>query len=98
MPFPIRVRPQVEADIQEAMAWYGERAPGLDRAFHQAVLDALVRLCESPEMYRVIRGDVRRVVLRRFPFALFCLFDGTEVVILACIRERRSPEQWPGSV
>jgi plasmid stabilization system protein ParE len=98
MPFPIRVRPQVEADIRAAMVWYGERVPGLDRAFHRAVLDALDRLCESPEMYRVIQGDVRRVILRRFPYALFYLFDGTEVVVLACIHERRSPEQWPGSV
>ena len=61
----IRVRPQVEAEIQEAMAWYGERAPGLDRIFHRTVLDVLFRL---------------------------------EVVVLACLHERRSPERWPGSV
>lgn len=95
MAFPIRVRPQVEGEILEAMAWYQDRAPALDLAFYQAYLDVLSVIAETPELYRRVRGDVRRVIFRRFPYALFYVFDGAEVVLLACLHEKRNPGLWP---
>jgi len=65
--YRIRVRPLVEAEILEAMAWYQGRSPGLERAFYRAYLDVLVLVSEAPELYQKVRGDVRRVVFRRFP-------------------------------
>lgn len=97
MAYPIRVRPQVESEIADAMAWYGGRALGLDRDFYGVFLDVLSSIAESPELYRRVRGDVRRVIFRRFPYALFYVFDGHEVVVLACLHERRSPDQWPST-
>ena len=43
----------------------------------------------------IVRGDVRRVILRRFPYALFYTIEGSDVVVLACVHERRSPDHWP---
>ena len=96
MAYPVRIRPQVEAEIVEAMAWYSERVPGLDQDFYRTFLGILSNLSESPEMYRRVRGDVRRVIFRRFPYALFYIFDQSEVVVLTCMHERRSPDRWPG--
>ncbi|MCG8466859.1 MAG: type II toxin-antitoxin system RelE/ParE family toxin [Gemmatimonadetes bacterium] len=95
MAYPIRVRPQVETELDDAMAWYGARAAGLDRDFYKTFLDVLASIAESPEIYQRIHGEVRRVVFRRFPYAVFYVFDGHEVVVLACLHERRSPERWP---
>ncbi|NJD20730.1 MAG: type II toxin-antitoxin system RelE/ParE family toxin [Gemmatimonadetes bacterium] len=97
MAHPIRIRPQVEAEISEAMAWYGDRVPGLDGAFLRALTVALVRVSEVPESYATIRGAVRRAILRKFPYAVYYVFDGVEVIVLACIHERRSPERWPAA-
>jgi hypothetical protein len=48
-----------------------------------------------------VRGEVRRIVLTRFPYLLFYLFeresDSAEVVVLAFTHERRSPDRWPTS-
>jgi len=93
--YPLRLRPQVEAEIADAMVWYGSRAPGLDQDFYGKFLDVLSSIAESPEMYRRIHGDVRRVIFRRFPYAVFYLFDHHEIVVLACLHERRSPDRWP---
>ena len=77
------------------MAWYQSRAPGLDLAFYRAYVDVLAVISETPELFQKVRGEVRRVIFRRFPFGLFYLLDGDEVIVLACIHERRSPDLWP---
>jgi len=77
------------------MAWYQSRAPGVDLAFYRAYLDVLSVICETPELYRKVRGDVRRVIFRRFPYALFYVFDGDEIIVLSCIHEKRNPDLWP---
>jgi plasmid stabilization system protein ParE len=93
--FRIRLRPEVETEVLEAMAWYQDRASGVDRDFYRTFHDTLASLRESPERFARVRGEVRRVVFRRFPYALFYVLDGDEVVVLGCVHERRSPEHWP---
>jgi plasmid stabilization system protein ParE len=78
------------------MDWYSDRAPGLDQEFYDAYVGVLSNLAESPEMYQRVRGEVRRVIFRRFPHALFYIIEHFEVVVLACMHERRSPDRWPG--
>jgi plasmid stabilization system protein ParE len=95
VPYPIRVRPQVEGEIVEAMAWYHLRSEQLDLAFYRAYADVLSVISETPELYRKIYGEVRRVIMRRFPYAVFYVFDGSEVVVLSCLHEKRSPDLWP---
>jgi plasmid stabilization system protein ParE len=95
VPYPIRLRPQVEREIVEAMAWYESRSEGLGVAFWWACAQTLFLVADNPEMYRAVHSDVRRAILRRFPYALFYRFDGSDVVLLACLHENRSPELWP---
>jgi len=95
MPFRIRLRPEVETEVLEAMAWYQARASGVDRDFYRAFRDIVTSLEEAPRRYATVRGEVRRVVFRRFPYLLFYVVEGDEVVVLACVHERRGPENWP---
>ena len=95
MAYPIRVRPQAEGEIIEAMAWYEARSPGLGQDFYRTFLGTLMLISEHPRVYRKVRGDSRRVVFRRFPYALFYAFEEGEIVVLSCIHESRSPEAWP---
>ena len=77
------------------MAWYELRSAGLGSVFYRTFRAALSVLAENPALYRKVHGGVRRVVFRRFPYALFYVFDGAEVVVLSCIHESRSPDLWP---
>lgn len=99
MRYPVRFRPEVEGEIRDAMDWYAERMPGLDDDLYAALLDALNTVAEAPLTYQRVRGEVRRVVLRRFPYLLFYFLDEgvepAEVVVLTFLHERRSPDRWP---
>jgi toxin ParE1/3/4 len=81
------------------MGWYSERVPGLERDLYAAFLEALNVVAESPLTYQRVRGEVRRIVLRRFPYLLFYFIDEEveppEVVVLTFLHERRSPDRWP---
>ena len=96
MSFPVRFRPQVSDEIIEAMAWYADRSPGLETAFFRTFEAAARSLADQPERYRKIFGEVRRIILPRFPYVVFYRFDGEEVVVLSVQHERRSPDRWPG--
>lgn len=39
MSFPVRFRPQLTDEITEAMAWYYERSPGLEKDFFRTFDD-----------------------------------------------------------
>jgi toxin ParE1/3/4 len=77
------------------MAWYALRSPGLGSQFYRTYLGVLSVIAESPGLYRKVRGEVRRVIFRRFPYAVFYVFDDVEIVVLSCLHESRSPELWP---
>ena len=93
--YQVILRPSAEEDIAEGMAWYAQRAPGLDDEFFEAVSSTMDRLSTSPKMYSEVRGEVRRAVLTRFPYLLFFIVEGSVVTVLACIHERRDPTEWP---
>lgn len=58
------------------------------------LLDAAMRAAgERPESFEVLGDLARRVLLKRFPFAVYFRFDGKEVVVMAIVHVRRDPER-----
>ena len=81
-------------EVELAFADYEETQEGLGFSF----LDELGRierhLVINPALYQRVVGDVRRAVLRRFPYGLFYVVDGDTVSILACLHLHRDPARW----
>src|SRR5579872_196070 len=91
MTYAVRVRPAAELDILEAHTWYEGRRPGLGAAFLGAIDNCLDAILQRPFAYTTVWEEVRRALLRRFPYGLFYVVEGTEIVILACLHARRRP-------
>ncbi|MGY8904859.1 MAG: hypothetical protein ACKVIH_09960 [Burkholderiales bacterium] len=91
MSYGVYVRRLAELDALEAQAWYELQQSGLGTSFNDEFGHALRRLEETPLIYQKIYGSVRRVVLRRFPYLLWFVIEGKEVVVLACTHGKRSP-------
>jgi plasmid stabilization system protein ParE len=94
MTYKIIVRPESEREIQEAFDWYEERSEGLGADFLRAADACLSGVQRSPEAYQVVHGEIRRALLRRFPYALFYLIRENEIIVLACFHIKRSPADW----
>ena len=78
----------------EAVEWYETRREGLGLEFLTAVRKVLTTVETSPARYPLVRGDVRRAPLRRFPYALFYVNEEEWTVVLACMHFRRDPRRW----
>lgn len=88
---PVEIRPEARAEIHEAFAWYEEKQPGLGYQFLYAVDAAIERLRRQPRSSAPIEGEVRKALLRRFPYAVLNEFDGHRVVVFAVYHGHRRP-------
>lgn len=80
--------------MNEAHTWYESRQLGLGDDFLVAVEDAIEDLREHPERYRRVHGDVRRALIRRFPYGVFYLVEAERIVVIAVFHARRDPRVW----
>ena len=81
-----------QAEIAEAFAWYEDKSYGLGGDFLRVIAAAAEQLTRNPEAFPSTQGRFRRVLLRRFPYALhFELLNGQQVSVLPCLHHRRSP-------
>ena len=96
MSLSVVTRPAAAAEIETAYRWYEKERAGLGFEFLEAV-DKLVRtIAENPERFPVIRRDVRRALLRRFPYSIFYSIVSGHIVVIACFHGKRNPKVWRG--
>jgi plasmid stabilization system protein ParE len=93
---PLFLRPLARTEIQEAYEWYEERRQGLGEEFLDAVREVLEAVESAPLRFPVIRKDVRRALLRRFPYSILYLVEPEVTVVLGCFHGRRDPRRWHG--
>jgi plasmid stabilization system protein ParE len=89
----VRFRPEAQAEALETRAWYEGRQSGLGDAFTTELQAIISRISENPEQFRRARGETRRAVLNRFPYAVYFRVHQREVIVLA-VHGRQHPRRW----
>lgn len=89
----IRFQPEAEVELAEARLWYSLQRQGLDVALIKRVDQALSAIVATPESYPIVYRNLRRAVLRQFPFAIFYEVNAREIVVFAVYHSRRDPER-----
>jgi toxin ParE1/3/4 len=93
---PLEFHRLAERELNEAAQYYDLEDPGLGSSFLQEVARCLQSIEAHPEAGVVLRGEVRRRLLRRFPFALLYKIRPGGIRILAVMNLRRRPTSWAG--
>ncbi len=94
MKFSIHFRPEAEQDIEEAAKWYEQQRAGLGYDFLQEVEKTAQRVSENMMGFEKVHKNLRRAVIKRFPFNLFYLYEQKTVIIIAVIHGSRHPKKW----
>jgi plasmid stabilization system protein ParE len=76
-------------DFDEAFRWYETRRSGLGVAFAKDAADKIDSLLRFPLAHPAVLKDIRRVILRRFPYGVYYLVEGERIVVLAVLHLRR---------
>jgi NAD(P)-dependent dehydrogenase (short-subunit alcohol dehydrogenase family)/plasmid stabilization system protein ParE len=88
---PHIVRPAAAADIERGYDWYERERTGLGEEFLAEAFTSVQAALDRPETFPVLFRHTRRVLVRRFPYALFFRVTDEFIVFVACFHVRRSP-------
>lgn len=99
MPAAFQFEPAARAEYHDAIRYYATEAddPSVAPRFVAAVESAVAAIRAAPEMWRVIEApDVRRYVLRRFPYVIYYAYQPAEarITIYAVMHTSREPGYW----
>lgn len=87
-------RDEAFREYHEAAMWYQDKEQGLGDAFADEVEAAIERIVRSPETWPIARGDLRRVLVHRFPYEVFYRIEASRIVIVAVLHGHRDPSVW----
>jgi len=90
----VRFLPEAEAELLEAARWYREQSPGLDQEFMRCVDDALATIGRVPNLFPLVHRQLRRALVRRFPYAIFFAVSGNDLLVYAIFHFSRNPKRW----
>ena len=92
---PVIFTPRTRAELIDVQDWYENEAPGPGRRFLAAVDAVVQRISAAPRQLPEIYKNVRRALLRRFPYALMFVIEADETLaVIACFHGSRDPAHW----
>jgi plasmid stabilization system protein ParE len=86
--------PDAEAELLDAIRFYTHRVRGLGSRFLSDFELAIKTISEAPDRWPVVESDVRRYVMRRFPYGIYYRIDGDDLRILVVKHHSRHPDYW----
>jgi toxin ParE2 len=90
----IRLLEPAQAELDEAIGWYAEQAPGLGDAFLLETLKVLKLIEQFPQAWHPLTPEIRRCRLKRFPYSVVYTLDAEDVLVLAVAHQHRKPAYW----
>jgi toxin ParE1/3/4 len=88
----IHLHSRAEENLSQAYRYYENESPGLGKFFIESFEQVLKHLSEYPELYAKCYGEVRRGLIKHFPYGVFYLYELGEVVILNVLNTRSDIE------
>ena len=82
------------AELADAQDWYEGESVGLGRRFRQAIGILIERMIDNPRQFPIVLKNVRRALLRRFPYLLFFVVEDDALIVIACFHASRDPSHW----
>ena len=83
------------SEIADACHWYESQREGLGGDFLHSLDETLQQFHRDPTRYPFAIAQVRRALLRRFPYGVFFAEFDEDILIAAVVHARRDPGNWP---
>jgi toxin ParE1/3/4 len=86
--------PDALQEFEAAARFYAECQDGLELRFIACVEAALLQILDDPTRSRILQDDVRRCLVRVFPYAILYSIEPDYVLIVAVMHCSREPGYW----
>lgn len=91
-----RFLPGAENEMFEAARFYESRKPGLSKDFLDEVERTIVSVEKQPHLGAKHSANIRRRIIRRFPFGVLYAVEPDRIVVVAVMHLHRRPDYWKG--
>ncbi|WP_158855837.1 type II toxin-antitoxin system RelE/ParE family toxin [Lunatibacter salilacus] len=85
---------EARLDIQETIDWYDSRKMGLGKEFLLSLDETINNLQNNPFQYPYQHNEVRRILLKRFPYQVMFVVANQNIGVLGVIHTSRNPTIW----
>ena len=90
----IKLHPLAEEEMIQAAGFYESQQSGLGKRFLIAVQDGMNRMALNPRLYPIIYLDVRRCMVKTFPFSILFREKRDKLVVMSVMHMHRDPDYW----
>ena len=85
---------KAESDLLATRDWCDAQRFGLGDEFIFAVDACFANVEAMPDAFVVAHGDVRRALLKKFPYAVLFRVADEEILIVGCLHTSRDRSSW----
>jgi len=96
--YETRFREEAEMDLADAASWYEFQQQGLGDEFLNELLSTIQSVEKHPFGFPIVHRDVRRALIKRFPFGVFYRVESEFIVIFAVMHASRHPLRWQSRI
>jgi len=96
MSIPVVLRDDAQAEFYEAFDYYERQPVGLGVEFMARGQHVFDHISENPRSHAIVLGDVRKAVVKRFPYCIFFRPHTDRVEVIAVFHSSRDPSVWQG--
>jgi plasmid stabilization system protein ParE len=94
MSLPVILRPEARKEYDSAFDYYESQRAGLGPAFAARVQAVISRIGRNPKMHGIARGEVRKAVVKKFPYCIYYRELADRVEVIAVFHTSRDPSVW----
>jgi len=81
-------------ELNEAYSFYELEIEGLGEKFTDEIISSTHRISKFPDAFPIIKNEVRKCVIRKFPFNLFYSIEKNFIFVLSVAHQHRKPFYW----
>ena len=86
--------PDAELEFNAAIDYYEAIENGLGYDFSLEIASTIARIIDFQKAWLVIEGELRRALVKRFPYGILYAEDQDNIYIVAVMHLHREPEYW----
>jgi plasmid stabilization system protein ParE len=86
------ITPEAKDDLDDAYTWYELRGVGLGEVFLVEVDACIESIVRMPSRNALVRGNYRRALVSKFPYAVFYEIADENSTIYAALHTARNPD------
>lgn len=98
MTLPVRLLPDARAEHDADADWYEDQQSGLGVDFVRRIREVFTRISKQPRLHAKVYKDVRKAVVKRFPYIVLYQEEPTEILVIAVFNTSRDPKEWQSRV